>query len=189
MEQVYAVPASLLPAPQAQLMPFTAELYDLLRTHGRFGPRDALEHDTTMRQVVPYAVLRHDHRTLLMRRTRAGGDARLFERYTIGVGGHINPPDAGPDPIQAALERELAEEVIATPTSTRPLGFIHLPGPGVAHVHTGVLYLVESSTPANVLERDKLEGHMANLSEIQAVREHLEDWSLLALEWLEAHAR
>ena len=36
-------------------------------------------------------------RWFLMRRTRAGGDARLHDRWSIGVGGHLNPGDGGLD--------------------------------------------------------------------------------------------
>jgi len=188
VEQVYAVPARLLPGPRPGLIEFSRPLYSLLRTAGRFGARADLEADEGWRQVVPYAVVRHSGRVLLMRRTRAGADARLHDRYSVGVGGHINPPDAGADPIQAALLREVGEEVAVTPSSLRPLGFLHRDGNAVERVHTGVLYLLESSTPPAVLETDKLEGRLARLDEVADLRDRLEGWSQVALDWLEREA-
>ena len=46
----------------------------------------------------------------LMRRTKAGGDARLHDLWSIGVGGHLNPEDGG---LAGGLVREWHEEVVA----------------------------------------------------------------------------
>ena len=43
-------------------------------------------------------------RWFLMRRTRAGADERLHDRWSIGIGGHLNPGDGGLR--RAALRRE-----------------------------------------------------------------------------------
>ena len=55
--------------------------------------RGDAEEDPAHKQVIPYLVLRDGERWFLMRRTRAGGDARLHDRWSIGVGGHLNPGD------------------------------------------------------------------------------------------------
>ena len=70
----------------------------------------AMEHDRTYKQVIPYLVLRDGERWFLMRRTRAGGDARLHDLWSIGVGGHLNPGDGD---VAGGLRREWAEEVVA----------------------------------------------------------------------------
>ena len=49
-----------------------------------------------------------------MRRTQ-GAEARLHNRYTLGVGGHINPEDVGHNPVLDGLRREL----LAARTSPR----------------------------------------------------------------------
>ena len=61
--------------------------------HGEFRPRAEAETDPSWKQLIPYLVLRDGERIFLMRRTKAGGDERLHDRYTIGVGGHVNPED------------------------------------------------------------------------------------------------
>src|SRR4051794_41901099 len=66
-----------------------------------------MEQDPTWKQVIPYPVLRDGDRWFLMRRTRSGGDARLHDRYSIGVGGHVNPEDGGlGGDLEIALRRE-----------------------------------------------------------------------------------
>ena len=55
-------------------------------------------------------MLRDGERYFLMRRTRAGADARLHDRYSIGVGGHLNPGDGD---LLGGLRREWAEELVA----------------------------------------------------------------------------
>ncbi len=48
--------------------------------------RSTAEEDASLKQVIPYLVLRDGERWFLMRRTRAGGDARLHDLWSIGVG-------------------------------------------------------------------------------------------------------
>ncbi len=60
---------------------------------GRFMPRREAEQDPGHKQIIPYLVLRDGPRLFVIHRTRAGGDARLHGRYSIGVGGHLNPGD------------------------------------------------------------------------------------------------
>ena len=72
--------------------------------------RGDAEEDPTHKQVIPYLVLRDGERWFLMRRTKAGGDARLHDRWSIGVGGHLNPGDGD---VAGGLRREWAEEVVA----------------------------------------------------------------------------
>jgi len=42
--------------------------------------------------------------------TRAGADARLHERWSVGIGGHVNPEDGG---VAGGLLREWTEELAA----------------------------------------------------------------------------
>ena len=77
---------------------------------GRYEPRSEMESDPRWKQVIPYLVLRDGQRYFLMRRSRAGADARLHERYSIGIGGHLNPGDAD---LAGGLAREWAEELDA----------------------------------------------------------------------------
>ena len=52
----------------------------LVAREGRFHPRAEAEIDRTLKQVIPYLVLRDGPEYFLMHRTKAGGDARLHDR-------------------------------------------------------------------------------------------------------------
>src|SRR4030095_13987435 len=67
-----------------------------IREFGEFRHRRDVEPDPAWKQIIPYPVLRDGDRTFLMRRTRAGGDARLHDHYSIGVRGHPNPGERHP---------------------------------------------------------------------------------------------
>ena len=105
-------------------------------------------------------MLRDGDRIFLMRRTRAGGDERLHERYSIGIGGHVNPGDT--DPLDA-LRREWAEEIEADFEPTlEPLGVLNDDDNAVGAVHLGLVFAADAGgRPVAIRERDKLEGGFA----------------------------
>src|ERR671912_1765665 len=67
---------------------------DAIREHATFRPRDEVETDPSWKQVIPYLALRDGDRIFLMRRTKAGADERLHDRYSIGIGGHHKPQES-----------------------------------------------------------------------------------------------
>lgn len=155
---------------------------------GRFEPREAMEQDPAFKQVIPYLVLRDGPRYFLMRRTRAGGDERLHDRWSIGVGGHLNPGDGG---IDGGLRREWSEEVEADFVPTfRLLGLLNDDSTDVGRVHLGAVYEADAAgRPVAIRETDKLTGGFAEPGEVAAVAPDLETWSRLVFEHLEGAVR
>jgi predicted NUDIX family phosphoesterase len=151
---------------------------------GRFEPRDTVERDPSRKQVIPYVVVRNGRRIFLMRRTRAGGDPRLHDRYSIGVGGHLNPGD---EDLAGGLRREWTEELIA-PFEPRfePLGLLNDDTTDVGSVHLGFVFIVDASgRSVEVRETDKLSGWFAEPDEVRSVYDELETWSQIVLDALE----
>jgi predicted NUDIX family phosphoesterase len=164
-----------------------AALAELIQSRGVFRPRSAMEDDPSWKQVIPYPVLRDEARWFLMRRTRAGGDARLHDRYSIGVGGHVNPADGGLDgDLSAALRREWTEELDVDFVPTfRFVGLLNDDTTPVGAVHLGLVYEGDAGgRPVAIRETDKLSGRFAETDEVAAVRESLETWSRLAFEFI-----
>ena len=156
-----------------------------IRAKATFRPRAEAESDATWKQIIPYLVLRDDARLFLMRRTRAGGDERLHDRYSIGIGGHVNPGDGSVD---AGLRREWAEEIEADfePEFT-PLGVLNDDANSVGAVHLGLVFAASAAgRTVAIRERDKLEGRWATVAEVDAVAGSLETWSALLFEFLVA---
>jgi predicted NUDIX family phosphoesterase len=151
---------------------------------GCFQPRAVMEVDRAWKQVIPYLVLRDGERFFLMRRTKAGGDARLHDRWSIGVGGHLNPGDVN---LAGGLRREWREEVRADfEPEFQLVGLLNDDSTDVGSVHIGAVYVAEAGgLPVAIRETDKLTGSFAEPAEVAAVVEHMESWSALVFEHLE----
>jgi predicted NUDIX family phosphoesterase len=150
-----------------------------------------MEEDPAWKQVIPYPVLRDGDAWYLMRRTRAGSDARLHDRYSIGVGGHVNPADGGLDgDLAAALRREWHEELVVDfVPSFRFVGLLNDDTTAVGQVHLGLVYEGDAAgRPVAIREIDKLTGHFASTAEVAGLVDHLETWSRLAFEFIETLA-
>jgi len=166
-----------------------ADLAALIRREGSFRPRPEVEADPAWKQVIPYPVLRDGDSWFLMRRTKAGGDARLHDRYSIGVGGHVNPEDGGLDgDLTVALEREWHEELIVDfVPAFRFVGLLNDDTTTVGQVHVGLVYEGDAAgRPVAISETDKLSGAFVSAAEVAAVTDRLETWSRIAFEWLAA---
>ena len=165
------------------------DLATLIRDRGRFLPRSAMEADPAWKQVIPYPVLRDGDAWFLMRRTKAGGDPRLHDRYSIGVGGHVNPQDGGLDgDLTTALQREWHEElVVEFVPAFRFVGLLNDDTTPVGQVHLGLVYEGDArGRPVAIRETEKLSGSFVASREVAAVADRLETWSRIAFEWLEA---
>jgi len=150
---------------------------------GRFVERSRAEADRTLKQIIPYLVLRDGGRYFLMRRTRAGADARLYDRYSIGIGGHLNPGDGGLD---GGLRREWAEEIEAAFVPEISLvGLLNDDTTDVGAVHLGAVYVADAAgRPVAIRETEKLDGSFATRAEVAAVADRLETWSRLVFHHL-----
>jgi predicted NUDIX family phosphoesterase len=156
----------------------------LVKRDGSFRPRGEMEHDEAFKQVIPYVVLRDRGAYFLMRRTRAGGDRRLHDRWSIGIGGHVNPEDGS---VHQGLRREWSEELDATfIPEFRFVGLLNDDETDVGRVHIGVVFEAEAAgRRVTIRETEKLDGRFAQRSEVAATVEAMESWSGLAFEHLE----
>jgi predicted NUDIX family phosphoesterase len=190
VEQVYVVPRAAVIAGDGWLgirTDDTDRLLETIRAAGRFGPRPAMEVDPDFKQVIPYLVLRDGPRWFLMRRTRAGGDARLHDRWSIGIGGHLNPGDGD---IAGGLAREWAEEVVADFVPVpRFVGLLNDDTTEVGRVHLGAVFEADAQgRTVTVRETDKLSGQFVPAADVRAVRDRLETWSRIAFDLLDGGA-
>lgn len=162
------------------------ELQVAVAEHGRYVDRPIAEDDPSLKQLIPYVVVRDADRVFLMERTSAGGDARLHGKASIGVGGHLNPVDAGEDPLLAGLRREWAEELDADWEPVFELrGLLNDDSNPVGAVHLGVVFEVQAAgRPVAVREHEKLIGSFAGWSELMASWDRLETWSQLVADAL-----
>ena len=133
-ENVLVVPAHMIeaqlhtrfePAPAQTVIAKANELR-------KFLPRSQVEQDETHKQIIPYICIRHGDSFVLLQRTKKQSEARLHNKFSLGIGGHINEQEVAggaQDLVQAGLLRELNEEItvaqgwkrsrhLSTPTPT-----------------------------------------------------------------------
>lgn len=187
MEQVLVVDRAGLEA----LLPSTglitegiAAVRRFILDHHTFLPREQAEYDSTVKQIIPYVVLRQGDQYFLLRRLKKQTEARLHDKLSLGVGGHINPTEeSAADVLEAGLRRELAEEVsVETVRSLTCVGILNENNGGVSDYHAALVYLLEAEGAVSVRETEKMEGHWASVPELQEHAEALETWSQIVLE-------
>jgi predicted NUDIX family phosphoesterase len=165
------------------------EWIERIRERGFFVERRHAETDSSLKQIIPYCVVMRGSSIFLMRRRSKGGESRLFNLHSIGVGGHINPVDTEADPIRTGLTREIEEELVVEGRWTpEPLGVINDESQPVGSVHFGLVYAVRVDGTVRVRETDQLEGNWAEAKELlgmlEADRDSFESWSALILDRL-----
>jgi predicted NUDIX family phosphoesterase len=176
------------------LLPFGEELSftsfeQTVTDHGFFVERTRAEQEPAWKQIIPYTALVRGDEVFLVRRLKKGGEARLHDKLSIGIGGHVNPvdlPSEGPrNPIAAATRRELEEELNIEGTwSLKPLGVLNDETNPVGAVHVGYVQVAHLTGDASVREVDQLKGDWISFEELARLAEsdaNFETWSSLLL--------
>ncbi|MCA9390369.1 NUDIX domain-containing protein, partial [candidate division WWE3 bacterium] len=136
--------------------------YQLLLSHSEFRIREELEHDPQFKQIIPQVVFKHQDSYFLHRQV-AANETRLNSLCPLPIGGHVEEFDqkiVGQDIIQAALDREVDEEVFLETEVTKRtfLGIIYLEDENpVNHVHVGIAYIFEVKNPNIRIKEEGLE--------------------------------
>ena len=158
------------------------QLLNAILENHTFMPRNLAEHDFNFKQVIPYVLLQHDKSYLLLKRTSKQTESRLHDKYSLGIGGHINPiltASSAGNIILHGLFKELNEEVlIEKPGNLEFLGVINDESSSVSRVHLGLVYILEPlSSEYKILEREKMSGQWASVDELAAYYDMMETWS------------
>ncbi len=158
----------------------------------RYMDRDAAETDPRFKQMVAYALFRHEGRYLAYARTSKGGEARLHNKLSMGVGGHINPVDGLTDSLHtylAGMEREIREEITFSGTAKQQLyAIINDDTNDVGSVHLGIVHLFElDGEQVAPNEKALAELGFHTLEELKGpLYERLETWSAICVDALAA---
>ena len=127
-ELVFAFPTDefwkLMPYKKKGLIKGNSEVLKRIVQNGLFRKRSELEEDPSFKQIIPYAIIsnkepersgvRQSQSFYLFRRTSGQTEKRLHNKFSLGVGGHMNPNNSMESKEQYLideLKRELYEEV------------------------------------------------------------------------------
>lgn len=190
-EQVLVIPRRLLDG----IGPFQGLCFDTARylpsifaprwaraSGSLFLPRSDVESDPAYKQLIPYVILVHPS-GYIYSYLRLGGESRLNLKRSIGVGGHINPQDAGLSSPRwhayyRALCREVAEETAITDGHlSPPLALVNDDTTDVGRVHLGIVHLWRVPSP---IPPDLTFASIAFLAECRT----LEPWSQMCFDHL-----
>ena len=163
MEQVLVVDRAAL---EARLggQTFTTEGIEAIRRfivdQHFFLPRAQAEYDATVKQIIPYVLLRRGDAYFLLRRLKKQTETRLHD-----------------------LRRELAEEVdVSDRRALTCVGVLNETTGGVSDYHAALVYVLETDGEVTVRETEKMSGTWATPAELDAVRDRLETWSQIVLD-------
>jgi len=167
------------------------EVLPVVLANYTFMERNLAEHDESFKQVIPYVMVVHENRYLLIRRTKKQGEARLHDMYSLGIGGHINDVDSGSEAqhshiIEAGMRRELNEEIgIEKEASCELVGMINDNSTEVARVHVGFVYLLRAGSPQfTIMEQDKYTASWKTGEEMAEHYAQMESWAQIAYDYV-----
>src|SRR5687768_6325158 len=181
-EKVLVVPAaSITKHLNSSFDPASAQaIIEVANRTRLFRPRSEVEQDESVKQIIPYVCIRCGESYVLLQRTSKQSEARLHNKFSLGIGGHINDAEAdSPDLVDAGLQRELSEEIsLSSGYKLTPLGIIYDASTPVGRVHLGVVYELEACDQSFTLnEPDLMSAKWVNVEELRTYRDRMETGS------------
>ena len=194
-ELVFAVPTAeiwnLLTYKEQGLIYGNSDALKMIVQKGLFRKRNELEKDPSFKQIIPYAVISNKESFYLFRRTSKQTEKRLHNKFSLGVGGHMNPDDSMESKEQYLideLKRELYEEVKLLNgcliEDIEFIGFINDDTISVGSVHIGLLYNIHvSNKEVYINETDKMTADWIDKSNLADFYEGMETWTKITFDF------
>jgi len=194
-ELVFAAPAAeiwrLLTYKKQGLIYGNSDALKMIVQKCLFRKRNELEKDPSFKQIIPYAIISNKESFYLFRRTSKQTEKRLHNKFSLGVGGHMNPKDSMEPNEQYLideLKRELYEEVRLLNGCLIEIiefiGFINDDTIPVGSVHIGLLYNIHvSNKEVYINETDKMTADWIDKSNLAEFYEGMETWTKITFDF------
>jgi predicted NUDIX family phosphoesterase len=188
-ELVFAIPTDelwkLITYDEKGLIKESSEALKGIVQNGLFRKRSELEEDPSFKQVIPYAVISNNESFYLFKRRSGQTEKRLHNKFSLGVGGHMNAcnsKELNEHYFINELKRELFEEVILLNgcllEDIEFIGFINDDTIPVGRVHIGLLYNIHVSSKNVVInETDRMTADWIDKPELPEFYEGMETWT------------
>jgi len=194
-ELVFAFPTDelwiLMTYKKKGLIKNNSEVLKRIVQNGLFLRRGELEEDPSFKQIIPYAIITNKESFYLFKRTSHQAEKRLHNKFSLGVGGHMNPNDSMESKEQYLideLKRELYEEVKLLNgcliEEIEFIGFINDDTISVGRVHLGLLYNIHvSNKEVYINEKDKMTADWIDKSNLADFYKGMETWTKIAFDF------
>jgi len=194
-ELVFAIPTDelwkLLTYKELGLIKENSEILNRVVQHGLFRKRSELEEDPSFKQIIPYAMISNNESFFLFKRTSNQTEKRLHNKFSLGIGGHMNPGNSNESKEQyliSELKRELFEEIKLLKgcfmKEIEFMGFINDDTIPVSRVHLGLLYHIRVSNKDVVVnETDMMTADWIDKPDLAEFYEGMETWTKIAFDY------
>ena len=207
-ELVFAFPTDefwkLMTYKKKGLIKENSEVLKTIVQKGQFLRRSELEQDPSFKQIIPYSIIsnkepdppagggvRQSQSFYLFKRTSKQTEKRLHNKFSLGVGGHMNPDNSMESKEQYLiyeLKRELYEEVKLLNgcliEDIEFIGFINDDTIPVGRVHIGLLYNIHvSNKEVYINETDKMTADWIDKSNLAEFYEGMETWTKITFDF------
>lgn len=188
-EDILVVPRSNLDLDNMEFGLFEVDevnLFNTIISKAQFLNRNLAENDACFKQIIPYMVYRHGDKYFLMQRSGKAGEQRLANKFSLGIGGHIQAKDLlETKSIIEWGKREFLEEVnFRGNFESKFLGIINDELSEVGKVHLGIVFILEGNSDDISVREELVGGELLTLSEILEKQVEIEAWSKIVIDYL-----
>ncbi len=149
-----------------------------------YGTRCIFEHKNNFKQIIPYIAFISNGKVLVYKRSSKSGEDRLHEKYSIGIGGHVDLEEDNSkmplDVVFNAAIREVEEE-IGVKIKRENLDVKYLindDSDEVGKVHFGVGFVINMDISLENGEKDILINRkFMTKEEVLEIFDKFESWS------------
>jgi predicted NUDIX family phosphoesterase len=188
-EFVFAIPTDnlwkLLTYKKTGLIQVDNDVINRVVQNGLFRRRNELEADPSFKQIIPYALISNLNSFFVFKRTSGQAEKRLHNKFSLGIGGHMNPSNST-EPNEQYLINELLREVFeevkllngCSVEDIKFIGFLNDDSIPVGRVHIGLLYNIHVTNKNIVVnETDKMTACWIDKSGLAEFYKEMETWS------------
>lgn len=155
---------------------------------------DELESDFSLKQIITYVLIINPWTKKVFAYRRSGNEKyysekRLYNKWSCGVGGHIERQDDS-DPIGASARRELQEEVIMEKyPEPKIVGFVNDDTGDIEKYHFGIVAIAETDEDKISMGDGEIEeGRFMTIKEVEDLVKNPENkvelWTLEVIPYL-----
>lgn len=147
--------------------------------------RHLAELDYSHKQIVSYIIFMHNQNIFLMERSNKSSEQKLKNKFSLGIGGHLNKNDLQKDILYWGM-REFEEEVNYIDTAQiEPIAIINDESNDVGKLHLGIVYIMQGNSNKINIKSELKSGQLISIHKCFDYYDKLEPWSQLAIDFIQ----